>query len=938
MAFWTEFHGPNAAYALELYDRYRRNPESVRPDLREVFESLSPPPDEVEPANGAALPERFGAAARLAQAIRDYGHLAAQLDPLGAGGPGDPALLAEQYRLTDADLTALPAGVVGGPAARESTNALEALAELRNTYCASIGYEFSHVHEREERDWLREAAESRRFAPSEDPAERLALLERLTRVEAFERFLHRAFPGKFRFSLEGLDMMTPMLDTIIRTAAQAGVRNTLLGMGHRGRLNVMAHVLNKDIAGILAEFTDPPRRRQMRQDLGWTGDVQYHAGADVALRDNHPLKMVVTLAPNPSHLEAVDPVVEGMARAAGSQVDQPGYPRFDAAVSLPILIHGDAAFCGQGIVAETLNLSRVPGYSAGGTIHIIANNQLGYTAPPEALRSTLYASDMAKGFEIPVAHVNADDHEACLEVAAMAFAYRARFQRDFLIDLIGYRRWGHNEADEPRFTQPLMYRAIDPHPTARELLARKLADQHVISAHMPDELMRRSMEELQHSLQSLNPERSLVEPIPELAPRGSARRVKTATAIGRLRAAAETILETPPNFTPHPKIRRAMDRRRKILENESRVDWSVAESLAFASILEDGIGIRLTGQDSVRGTFSQRHAALYDEETGEEFIPLHALPNARASFEVRNSPLSENAAVGFEYGYSIQKPDQLLIWEAQYGDFVNGAQVILDEFLTSARAKWGQQPSLVLLLPHGYEGQGPDHSSARVERFLELSVDLNLRVANPTTAAQYFHLLRRQALLLRTDPLPLIVLTPKSLLRDTRVASTLEDCAQGAWQPVIDDAQAAPRSGEIRTLILCSGKIFWDLEEKRRKNGDAAHAAIVRVEQLYPYPLDELETLVRRYPRVDRILWAQEEPENMGAWRFMRAALESRLDRRAPLAYVGRPPSSSPAEGSLTSHSATQEAILEQALRADRLQGMDSLPDQIFLHEVRPRG
>jgi 2-oxoglutarate dehydrogenase E1 component len=917
MDIWNDFQGPNAGYVLELYECYRQDPNSVDAATRTYFERWTPP---TEGAIAAPAPDihKIMGAVNLAQAIREYGHLEAQLDPLGSQPPGDPALNPATQGVTQEDLRQLPSSLIGGPIADQAESAWEAIQALRATYSSKIGHDYDHLRMPEEREWLRYAAESGRFRSPKEPIDSQALLERLTRVEVFERFLHRIFPGKTRFSIEGLDMMVPMLDEIVGAAAEEGIHNILIGMAHRGRLNVLAYVLNMPYAHILAEFRDPVRVHNFRDDLGWTGDVKYHEGARRAIKGGQAIDLVITMAPNPSHVESINPVIEGMARAAGTYVDEPGSPWFDHSVTLPILIHGDAAFPGQGVVAETLNFSRLPGYSTGGTIHIIANNQLGYTTPPEAGRSTLYASDLAKGFKIPIVHVNADDPEACIEAARLAFAYRDRFQRDFLIDLVGYRRYGHNEGDEPSFTQPVMYQKIEEHPTVRELWAQTLLERALIARDWPQELVRQQMQELQGVLESLQPEQELMEPQLKPPPPGAARRVKTAIPARRLRELNQALLKIPDGFKVNPKLERAMQRRREALGNpdEATVDWATAESLALASILEDGISIRLTGEDVERGTFSHRHAVFYDVKTGDTFTPLQALPQARAAFEIRNSPLTENAVLGFEYGYNIQAPERLVIWEAQYGDFVNNAQMMIDETIASGRAKWEQTPSLVLLLPHGYEGQGPDHSSARPERFLQLAAEINMRIANCTTAAQYFHLLRRQAALLKTDPLPLIVFTPKSLLRHPRVASSLRELAEGGWQPVIDDAQARQQPQQVRRLILCSGKMYVDLDTSEHRDKSLA-IAIARLEQLYPFPAGDLKPVLEEYPNLKEVIWVQEEPENMGAWEFVRPWLEELIDGRWPLHYLGRFRNSSPAEGSSAWHKFNQEALIEQAYNVE---------------------
>jgi 2-oxoglutarate dehydrogenase E1 component len=913
MAGWQEFTGLNRGYVLELYEKYRQDPSAVDAETRALFERWTPPADSAPVTEGIALQKIVGAA-KLAESIRQYGHLAAKLDPLGMRPPvGDPSLLPGTHQVTEDDLRRLPANLISSPVCETASNMLEAIEAFRRIYCSTIGYDYAHVFVPEERQWLRQAAETGRFRAPADPINPVALLERLTEVEAFERFLHRTFPGKTRFSIEGLDMLVPILDEVIGDAAESGTRNILIGMAHRGRLNVMAHVLNKPYAQILAEFKEPVSSRGFREDMAWTGDVKYHAGAHRALKGGRALDVVVSMPPNPSHLEAIDPIVEGMARAAGTLADTPGPPVFDPKRSLPILIHGDAAFPGQGVVAETLNLGRLPGYQTGGTIHIIVNNQLGFTTGPEDEYSTSYASGLARGFKIPIVHVNADDPEACVEVARLAIAYRERFQRDFLIDLIGYRRYGHNEGDEPTFTQPLMYQKIATHPTVREIWARALVERGVIEADAADGLSRKYAAKLQAAMDGLEPEQDFVEPQPEPPPPGAAGKVETAIAIARLRELNAAVLTIPPGFTLHRKLERTREKRGHMLDapDERTVDWAAAEELALASLLADGISIRLTGEDVERGTFSHRHAVFHDVNDGRVHVPLQSLPQARAAFEIHNSPLTENAVVGFEYGYNIQEPGRLVIWEAQYGDFINGAQVMIDEFLVSARGKWGTRPSLVLLLPHGHEGQGPDHASARPERFLQLAADINIRIANCTTAAQYFHLLRRQAALLRVDPLPLVVLTPKSLLRHPAVASTPRQLAEGRFRMVLADEDALARAAEVRRVLVCSGKIYVDLitSEHRAARPDVA---ICRMEQLYPVPMRDLRAMLDAYSNADDIVWVQEEPENMGAWDFIRAHLQEVSDGR-PVRRIARPRSASPAEGSAARHALTQQTLVNQA-------------------------
>jgi 2-oxoglutarate dehydrogenase E1 component len=917
MDAWQQFQGANAAYVAELYERYRGDPNSVDAATRAFFERHSAPLDVSAPstAAGPAFPvQKIVGAVNLAESIRKFGHLAAQLDPLGSAPPGDPSLEPEYHGVTEEDLRHLPASLIVGTIAQGKASAWEVIEALRRVYSSVSGMDYAHLRDPDERHWLLEAIESGRFRPPADPIDEVALLDRISQEGAFELFIHRTFPGKTRFSIEGLGILVPVLDEVIRRAARTEFRNILIGMAHRGRLNILAHVLNKPYAQILAEFKDPLRPGPSRGDLGWTGDVKYHMGATREVCEDDTACLFVTLAPNPSHLEAVDPVVEGMARAAGTAVDHPGAPRFNPLRTLPILIHGEASFPAQGVVAETLNLYRLPGYTTGGTLHIIANNQLGFTTEPSEGRSTLYASDLARGFRIPIMRVNADYPEACLEAARLALAYRTRFQKDFVIDIVGYRRYGHNEGDEPSVTQPLMYQKIAQHPTVRQLWAKTLVERGVIQEGLAQSLVDKHLQRLESVMASLEPERQLVEPRAEEPPPGAASHARTAVPASRLREMSAALLELPAGFTISRKLERPRARRREMLNHpdEPTIDWAAAEELAFASILADGIAIRLSGQDTPRGTFNQRHAIFYDAKTGDPYIPLQALPQAQAAFEVHNSPLSENAALAFEYGYNVQEPGRLVIWEAQYGDFINGAQTVVDEFILSARAKWGLTPSLVMLLPHGLEGQGADHASGRPERFLSLAAAINVRVANCTTAAQYFHLLRLQAVLLRTDPLPLVILTPKSLLRHPQVASSLRQLAEGRFERVMDDEQARRDPDRVRRLILASGKICVELFTSPLRRQSPA-VALCRLEQIYPLLPSELEPVLDGYPRLEEVVWIQEEPRNMGAWEFLRQPLAQLIDGRWPLRYLGRPRSSSPAEGSLAWHNATQEALIRQA-------------------------
>lgn len=927
----SNFTGLNAAYVLELYERYRENPEALDDHTRAFFAEWSPTVLEngfaAHLSSGTATAQELATAvdlqkamavANYANSIRQYGHLDAHLDPLGSTPSGDPELNPTTHGLSEQDLRQLPASLVGGPIAETVSSAYEAIEGLRRVYCGMIGFDNAHVRNPVERAWLREAAESGRYRFDPRGAEAQMLLDSLTRVEVFEQFLTRYLP-KYRFSVEGLDMMVPMLQDMVDDAANAGISNIVIAMAHRGRLNVLTHVMEKPYQVILAEFEDELNEEAVGSI---SGDVKYHMGYRRKItRGDSTINVIMPY--NPSHLEAVDPVAVGMARAAGmSRLFDPGEPQFLAQRTMQVLIHGDAAFPGQGIVAETFNMSGLKGYQTGGTVHIIANNQLGFTTLPDDGRSTRYASDLAKGFEVPVIHVNADDPAACMEVARIAYAYQERFERDILIDLIGYRRYGHNELDEPGFTQPLMYHVIRSHPTVRKIWADKLTAAKVIDQGRADTLVEEHRGTLTRLHETLPPLVELIEPLPPLPARGTAMRVETAVSEEHLRAINESLANTLPadfSFT-NQRLKQSVQRRRELFNDpeEKMLEWASGEELAFATILADGTPIRLTGQDVERGTFSHRHAVLTDTRTGERIIPLQKFQQARASFAIHNSPLSESAALGFEYGYNIQQPKALVVWEAQYGDFNNNAQVIIDEFIVSAREKWRVNPSLVLLLPHGYEGRGPDHSSARLERWLSLTAKFNIRIANPTSAAQYYHLLRRQALLLEKDPLPLVVMTPKSLLRSPlMMSSASEFIGESKWQPVIDDAEADP--AKVTRLVFVSGKFYFDLiaakdpqaSDERTYRETHPHVAIARLEQLYSFPIEALKKVVARYPNLQEIVWGQEEPKNMGAWDHVGWRLRRIVESRIPVNYCGRRRSSSPAEGSTKLHTYNQAIAID---------------------------
>jgi 2-oxoglutarate decarboxylase len=868
------------------------------------------------PTVGAATTDDLravAAAVALVRAYRAFGHLAARLDPLGSEPVGDPTLDPEPLGLTAEVMARIPAELlrIDVPGATLA----EALPALRATYCGSIAYEVEHIASHDERVWLRQAIESGAHRTPLSAAEQRALLERLTAVEGLERFLHKAYLGQKRFSIEGLDAMVPMLDQLLAGAGAAGAGDVVIGMAHRGRLNVLAHIVGVGYESILVEFEAGRGGTDALTPKGGLDDVKYHLGAEGTYSTPAGAQLHVIVSPNPSHLEAVNPVVEGHARA--QQTDRgAAVARVDPDRTIPILIHGDAAFAAQGVVAETFNMARLAGYTTGGTLHLIANNQVGFTTEPREGRSTLYSSDLAKGFDVPIVHVNADDPEACLAAARLAIMYRERFHGDVVIDLVGYRRYGHNEGDEPAYTQPVMAAAIAAHPSVRELYQRGLIEAGVVSPEEADGWATAAAKDLatrQASVRRRHAESQLDRGAEAISAEEAPEPV-TAVDAETLRAVNEALLARPAGFTPNPKLVKQLERRRAALDDpEPRIDWGHAEALAFGSLILEGSPIRLTGQDTVRGTFSQRHQALHDARSGEVLVPIQQLAGARASFELHNSPLSEYACLGFEYGYAATAPEALVIWEAQYGDFVNGAEIIVDQFIIAGLAKWRQTSRLTLLLPHGYEGSGAEHSSARLERFLALGAEGNIRVAYPTTPAQYFHLLRRQAR--HADLRPMVVMTPKSLLRLPQATSRLGELSGGAFASVLDDPRtASPRAAKgVRRVILCSGKLYYDLLTSPLRD-EQADLAIVRVERLYPFPTEELEAVLARYPGAARVAWVQEEPRNMGARKFVLPKIRHLVPFRIPLGDVSRPERSRPAEGYPAAHLVEQARIVREAL------------------------
>ena len=918
-------HSENAEFVDRLYRQYLQDPASLDGEWRAFFKGfelgflraedadIQAESADIQAESAGDAPDRRhrqrtdrGVFA-LVQAYRTLGHFVAQLDPLGHNRESIPLLELSEFGLSDEDLEK---GVGKGGFLGETDGSLQGLiGRLRDTYCGNIGVEYMDIPDKEQRDWLQERIEPcfNRHAFSED--EMRHLLSRLVEAEEFEQFLHTRYIGQKRFSLEGGESLIPLLDTLVESGASQGVDEVVIGMAHRGRLNVLAHMLHKPYEHILSEFEGAAD--DGRGDT--EGDVKYHMGYSYDHVTEAGRKVHLSLSYNPSHLELVDPVIEGIVYA------KQAYLRDDEGTRVvPVLVHGEAAFTGQGIVAETLNLSELNGYGTGGTIHIIINNQLGYTATPEETRFSPYPTDVAKQIQAPVFHVNADDPESVVQAARVAMEFRQRFKVDVIIDLWCYRRHGHNEADDPTVTQPLMYQQIAQHASTLKLYTAELVRGQRIKQEQVDELhhrVRSRLDEAQEMAKKL-----------QVAPRTASfggvwqglswateeRSADTGVEREKLQRIAELATQAPEGFSLHRTVKRIVDARRKMASGEESLDWGCAEMLAFGSLVIDGIPVRLAGQDSQRGTFAHRHAAWHDIKTGQVHIPLANMSPDQADFVVLNTMLSELAVLGFEYGISSADPRRLVLWEAQFGDFVNGAQMIIDQFISSSEAKWQRMCGLVLLLPHGSEGMGPEHSSARLERFLQLCAKNNMQVAYPTTPAQFFHVLRRQ--MLRNFRKPLVLMTPKSLLRHKLCVSPLDELVDGTFHSVIDDVEVASVES-VRRIVLCSGKVYYDLLEARRKaEGSEGDIALVRVEEIYPFPSKELGELLARYKSVEQIFWVQEEAKNMGAWSFVRPHLEALLPEQCELSYVGRDEAASPAAGSLHVHQSEQREIVDQAL------------------------
>ncbi len=939
----SPFSSAQAPFLEAQFERYQRSPDELPPEWRTFFESLggagadgaarrvARPLPGTRPAPASTVDgEKQSAVSRLIQFFAHRGHLIADIDPLGLMPRPTPRVLEPSYvGLTEADMkTEFHTG--SRTAGVEKRMPLcEILKQLRHIYAGRIGVEFAHVSTGDERLWLQDRFQDGRLHYRFNKDERLNLLWQLTAAEGLERYLHTRYVGQKRFSLEGGDALIPLLDDIVQRCGAGGVEEVVIGMAHRGRLNVLVNVLGKSPSMLFSEFEG----KVDLDGLKGSGDVKYHKGFSADLKTAGG-NVHVVLAFNPSHLEVVNAVVEGSVRARQEQ-------RGDAtgATVVPVLIHGDAAFAGQGVVMETLQLSQARGFSTGGTLHIVINNQVGFTtSEPRDARSTLYCSDVAKMIEAPIFHVNADDPEAVVFVARLALECRMKFRKDVVIDLVCYRRHGHNEADEPAATQPLMYQAIRKHATARQIYGERLEHDGLLAEGQAAEMAedyRRGLDEGRPQARAFagtTGNRHTVDWSRYL--RGDwSEKPDTSVPAKRLASLAKELTRLPGDFTLHPRVARIVEDRRRMYADELPLDWGAAETMAYATLLTDGFDVRLTGQDSARGTFFHRHAVLHDQASGRTLVPLERIAEGRARFRVIDSTLSEEAVLGFEYGYSTTVPGTLVIWEGQFGDFVNGAQVIVDQFISSGEAKWGRVSGITLFLPHGYEGQGPEHSSARLERFLQLSAELNGQVCVPSTPAQMFHLLRRQ--MLRSLRKPLVVMTPKSLLRHKQSSSTMADLTSGEFRTVIDDP-AAPTPDTVRRVVLCSGKVYYDLKERQHVDA-AADVALVRIEQLYPFPAEEYQAIVDRYAQAKDIVWCQEEPQNQGAWYQIRHRLQAALGDGHQLLYAGREGAAAPATGIHALHQREQDALVAAALHAARSEESHRATHRLTVASTRKR-
>ncbi|HET7355409.1 MAG TPA: multifunctional oxoglutarate decarboxylase/oxoglutarate dehydrogenase thiamine pyrophosphate-binding subunit/dihydrolipoyllysine-residue succinyltransferase subunit [Nocardioidaceae bacterium] len=870
----------------------------------EIFRALRIPYEPIRWSRdiSASHDDEISKQARILELIHSYrvrGHIMADTDPLEYRQRSHPDLEVESHGLTLWDLDREFATGSFGGTGRRFMRLRDILGILRDSYCRTVGIEYMHIQDPEQRRWIQERVEQPHVKPPRE--EQLRILLKLNQAEAFETFLQTKFVGQKRFSLEGGETTIPVVDEICEAAAEAELDEVTIGMAHRGRLNMLANIVGKSYSQIFREFEGNIDPRTVQG----SGDVKYHLGAEGEFTAGSGANIKVSVAANPSHLEAADPVLEGIARAKQDMLNRGA----DFPV-LPLLVHGDAAFAGQGVVAETLNLSQLRGYRTGGTIHVVVNNQVGFTTSPASSRSSLYCTDVARMVQAPIFHVNGDDPEACIRVARLAFEYRQAFKKDVVIDLVCYRRRGHNEGDDPSYTQPLMYDLIEQKRSVRKLYTESLIGRGDITLEEAEQVLRDYQQQLERVFTEVREATSTPSEWTTVPDYPEKRRAETPTAISKetLKRISDAHVNAPEGFTVHPKVLPQLQRRAAAIL-DGPIDWGTGEILAFGSLLMDGRPVRLAGQDTRRGTFVQRFATIIDRKTADEWVPLANLAEQQGHFYVYDSLLSEYAAMGFEYGYSVARPDTLVLWEAQFGDFANGAQTVIDEFVTSGRAKWGQRSGVVLLLPHGYEGQGPDHSSARIERFLTMAADDAFVVAQPSSAASYFHLLRRHAL--SETHRPMVVFTPKSMLRRKEAASQPHDFTEGTFRPVIGDHEVDPHS--VRRLLLCSGRITWDLTaERKKREGDQPTTAIARLEQLYPRPVEELKAELAKYPNLQEIRWVQDEPANMGPWPHLALNLTPELGG-IPFYRVSRPESASPSVGQHSRHVEEQKALLQQA-------------------------
>lgn len=854
-------------------------------------------------ANSVEAIEKQQRVLRMISNFRARGHMQAHLNPLGDETQYEADLDPVSHGLTiwDFDRTFMTGGLAG----KDRANLRTILSIIRDTYTQRIGVEFTHIQDPGQRLWLQERMEISRNSAALNAEQKKRILRKLSEAEGFEKFLQTKYTGHKRFSLEGAETVIPMLDELMERAGADAVREIVIGMAHRGRLNVLATIIGKNPGKIFTEFED---NLDPNSVLG-SGDVKYHLGERGTVTTSSGNRVAIRLAPNPSHLEAVNPVVEGMVRASQDRAGASGFGQH-----VPLLIHGDAAFAGQGVVAETLNMSQLEGYRTGGTLHLVINNQVGFTAGPRDTRSTLYATDIAKMVGAPIFHVNGDDPEAAVYVMALAFEYRQRFGRDVVVDLFCYRRYGHNETDEPSYTQPILYSRIKAHASTRVVYTDRLLRNGTLTQQEVDaveEEFKKKLESLLAATKALPQAQPTGDPLAEQRINPSDTWSNPATGVPQfmLDHIINVISSVPADVNAHPKLVAMLEKRPK-LALEGKIDWAFAEALAFGSLVLEGFPVRLSGQDSGRGTFSQRHAVLHDQKNGDCYIPLNHLSDTQAPFMIYDSPLSEYAVLGFEYGYGVVDADALVLWEAQFGDFVNGAQIIIDQFMSSGEDKWGQTSGVTLLLPHGFEGQGPEHSSARIERLLTLCAEDNMRVVYPTTAAQYFHLLRKQAK--QAVRKPMVVLTPKSLLRDPLAFSTLDELTSSSFKRVIGEIDQLDNAN-VRRVLLCSGKIYFDLL-KARRGRNQNDVAIVRIEKLYPFPADDVRQVLEQYPKATEVMWVQEEPKNMGPWPVLSHWIWRELRAGQELRFLGRPASGSPAAGSHRQHAREQDEILKRAL------------------------